>query len=238
MFLQFKMIRNNLIAKGKLVTYGFYALGELLLVVAGILIALQLNNYDLERQFKETEIQYYQSMKLQLLDDKKLLEVEISDINVRVEDYLVAIKLIKANDHQHNNLLGAKINQLLQYGDFRRKSSVFQTLIYSGEIKNIKNLSIVANLQEIERTYEITERLETIQEQLVMALNGPAVIEVIDIETSSIISSELIYTPTFKNRFFVTIGIAIEKKQEFEHALSVINDTLIAIDVELKNSPQ
>lgn len=233
MFLQLKMIRSSLINDGKFVKYILYALGELVLVVTGILIALQVNNYNVERQFEEIENQYYHSMKLQLIEDKKLLEIEVSGIKERVEDYLTAIQLIKDNSHTDAQLLATKVFRLLEYGDFRRKSSVYQTLTYSGEINNIKNLSIVDNLQEIERSYEITERLEITQARFVMTHAAPAVIQVLDFESVKLISSKLVYTPAFKNIFLVEIRLANEKKREFENVLSVIDSTLKAIDVEL-----
>ena len=55
MLIQFKKIRNALIKEGKLGKYILYAIGEIFLVVAGILIALQVNNYDLKQQKKSIE---------------------------------------------------------------------------------------------------------------------------------------------------------------------------------------
>lgn len=40
----FKKIRQNLISEGKTGTYLKYAIGEIVFVVVGILIALQINN--------------------------------------------------------------------------------------------------------------------------------------------------------------------------------------------------
>jgi len=52
MLIQFKKIRNALLREGKFGKYCLYAIGEIFLVVAGILIALQVNNYDLAQQKK------------------------------------------------------------------------------------------------------------------------------------------------------------------------------------------
>jgi hypothetical protein len=51
----FRNIRKNLLSEGKTSKYVKYALGEILLVVIGILIALQINNWN-EGQKKKTEI--------------------------------------------------------------------------------------------------------------------------------------------------------------------------------------
>ena len=42
----FRTIRKNLISEGKTVNYLKYAIGEIVLVIIGILIALQINNWN------------------------------------------------------------------------------------------------------------------------------------------------------------------------------------------------
>jgi len=46
----FKNIRKNLLAEGKTSKYLKYAIGEIILVVIGILIALQINNWNENRK--------------------------------------------------------------------------------------------------------------------------------------------------------------------------------------------
>ena len=233
MFLQLKKIRHSLLNDGKVGKYIFYAIGEILLVVAGILIALQVNNQNIQKQANFVELQYYQTMKVQLVEDQDLLNDEIYGITERIDDYEVGVKLIANDDREQLSELAGKVYRLLEYGDYRRKSSVYQTLIYSGEIKHIKNKDIVKYLQELERTYQIVERLEATQANLVMIHTAPLVSEFLDFESGELISPDLIFTHSFKNRFSLAIRLASEKKQHMEHARSVIKDTLKEIDAEL-----
>ena len=53
-----RKIRQNLLSDGKIGKYVQYAIGEIVLVVIGILIALQVNNWNEERNRKKEEIQY------------------------------------------------------------------------------------------------------------------------------------------------------------------------------------
>ncbi|MBL4773682.1 MAG: hypothetical protein JKX98_08820 [Alcanivoracaceae bacterium] len=233
MLIQLKNIKNKLISNGNFGKYIFYTIGEIILVVVGILIALEVNNQDINRQENLVELQYYQTIKLQLNEDQRLLNAEILDIKERIDDYTDGIEIIVANDREQLNKLASKVYRLLEYGDFRRQSSVYQTLIYSGEIIHMKNKKIINNLQELERTYQIVKRLEVTQANLVMTHTAPVVLQALDLESLKIILPDLVFTHSFKNRFSIAIRIASEKKQEFEHALSVIDTTLKLIDDEL-----
>src|SRR5210317_1070834 len=75
----FRKIRQNLLSEGKTGKYFKYAIGEIVLVVIGILIALQINNWNELRKdnFKEQVIlkrleKEFSSNKEQLLDKIKI----------------------------------------------------------------------------------------------------------------------------------------------------------------------
>ena len=62
----FRNIRQKLLHSGKLKSYMAYAIGEIVLVVIGILIALQINNWNEERKNKRLEYQMLQDLKSDL----------------------------------------------------------------------------------------------------------------------------------------------------------------------------
>lgn len=61
----FRRIRQNLLSEGRTGTYLQYAIGEILLVVIGILIALSINNWNQQRLDKRRAIEYHH----RLMDD-------------------------------------------------------------------------------------------------------------------------------------------------------------------------
>lgn len=77
MFRIFQKDRNELLKGKKFRKYLAYATGEILLVVVGILIALQFNNADLDRQDRKREKDYMISM----LSD---LEKDVGEIDIAV----------------------------------------------------------------------------------------------------------------------------------------------------------
>ncbi len=62
----FRKIRQQLLFNHKLRKYSLYAIGEILLVVIGILIALQINNQNDLRKERIKEIHYLQNIKTDL----------------------------------------------------------------------------------------------------------------------------------------------------------------------------
>jgi len=59
----FRNIRKHLLTENKVSKYIVYAIGEIILVVIGILIALALNNWNEKRKEKLTEIQLYKEIR-------------------------------------------------------------------------------------------------------------------------------------------------------------------------------
>ncbi len=66
----FRNIRKNLLAEGKTSNYLKYAIGEIVLVVIGILIALQINNLNENRKGQNLLKTYYKQI-LEDLDEQK-----------------------------------------------------------------------------------------------------------------------------------------------------------------------
>lgn len=66
MFTLFRRIREKLIASGSVSKYLLYATGEILLVVVGILIALQVNNWNEQRSRMAQEIELLQTFEVEL----------------------------------------------------------------------------------------------------------------------------------------------------------------------------
>ena len=69
----FRQIRQRLLTENKFSKYLLYAVGEILLVVIGILIALQVNNWNEARLERENEILIARDVYLELLENRVYL---------------------------------------------------------------------------------------------------------------------------------------------------------------------
>jgi len=74
----FRKIRQNLLMENKTGKYLKYAIGEIILVVIGILIALQINNWNENRKIQKLETEIYKELKSDLLQTKNDIQKTIT----------------------------------------------------------------------------------------------------------------------------------------------------------------
>ena len=83
----FRNIRQKLVAENKVMAYLRYAIGEIVLVVIGILIALQINNWNETRKENISENEFKRAVKNDLKNDKEYIQVIISDAEKKISAY-------------------------------------------------------------------------------------------------------------------------------------------------------
>ena len=74
----FKNIRQKLASENKVMAYLRYAIGEIILVVIGILIALQVNNWNSARIEKNKESVYLKNIKRDLIEQIKSIDDQMN----------------------------------------------------------------------------------------------------------------------------------------------------------------
>ena len=73
----FRHIRQSMLMENKSGKYFKYAIGEIILVVIGILIALQVNNVNEKRKLKESEISLYKNALKDVIAEETNIETQI-----------------------------------------------------------------------------------------------------------------------------------------------------------------
>ena len=120
----FRKIRQELLVKNKFSKYLLYAIGEIILVVIGILIALQINNWNIGRIEKEDEKKSYINIKRQVLDNKSEL-IKVKDFNTYYSKaYEYGNRIIKAQDRTKTDSLVLITMGLSQYSDFHSSGKI------------------------------------------------------------------------------------------------------------------
>lgn len=143
----FRRIRQKIVKEGKLKRYLIYAIGEMLLVVVGILIALQINNWNEERKDNKTLISILENEKISIAIEIEKEESQIQLINGWIDTVLNAQIIIE-------NV------EVLTPQDQKVLDKAFEVLTYLGlrtrKIENLQSLS-----QSISRS-KLTDKNEVI----------------------------------------------------------------------------
>lgn len=100
----FRKIRQKLLAENNFTKYLLYAVGEIVLVVIGILIALQINNRNEFNKNRKKEALLLQQMKTNLQSDQLDLEFNIENNRFRIECNQVLIRVIEEKIPYHDSL--------------------------------------------------------------------------------------------------------------------------------------
>lgn len=134
--------------------YLLYAAGEILLVVIGILIALQINNQNDLRKQRATELHYLENISTDL--DINLAEMD-RYLDTRTECIAAANRILEhfdgkpITDYSAFNADGVMI---YSWQRFWQNNNTFQELVNSGNLALISNEAIKKKLLDIESLYK------------------------------------------------------------------------------------
>ena len=229
----FRKIRYDLMEKNKTGKYFKYAIGEIILVVIGILIALSINNWNSKRIEKREEISSYKNIKRQINDDKGVISGIIDYNDLYYKQYEYANQVIEQNDRSKIDTLGKIALKLYKYSDYNRSSNIYQNLINSGELKLLKNRDIIEQIQRLEETYIYMNRMEKIHFQVIMSSAHLDIQKSIKFSDRSVRKPEELFGIDFQNHFISMMGIMLEKDDIYHRAINEIEIIIELIDEEL-----
>ncbi len=131
--------------------YGKYAIGEIVLVVIGILIALQLNVWKTDQEEKSKVLKYMDGVYQDLNQDYERMDslyVFYSGVSNSMQ---VMLRTEDQKGLLTNNDLGQMFNASLEYKKFANKKSTYLSIINDGFINKVNNKELV---NQIIRYYE------------------------------------------------------------------------------------
>lgn len=159
----FRKIRQNLLLKGKITSYLKYAIGEILLVVIGILIALQINNWNEIRKNQRERIVILNNLKSELTEDFTMLTYTIERLERRkvFADYLYHLLTNETKSEGIDSTV--IVNALMRSGyiyKFVPSFAVYNEIQNSGKLNLIKPDSIKKQLAIYKSRVEENSRIE------------------------------------------------------------------------------
>lgn len=167
----FRKIRWRLAENNQFFKYLKYAIGEILLVVIGILIALYINNWNEQRKTDILEAEYYCRILEDLIQDDEQIGSLISLTETRLKASNQALRLLqkdKANKIEVAYQIGLAIKSI--YSDFQPNNSAF------ADIKSGANLNIIKDKNVIKALNTYFNNIESIKS--VIKINGKNAVDI------------------------------------------------------------
>lgn len=139
----FRKIRQKLLSENKFSKYLLYAVGEIILVVIGILIALQINNWNEKRKNAEKENKYLSNLNKEIINDSLSLERGwFNNRQKKIKSLELARDYVMGNYSPMDTL--QFINSVGFGGINSRASFIGSSRTYS-ELVSTGNLSLISN---------------------------------------------------------------------------------------------
>lgn len=143
----FRRIRQRLLSENKFSNYFLYAIGEIILVVVGILIALQINNWN-ERQKDITKEQQI------LLSLQEEFKQNIKELSFDHQINLSSIKAVKTllnfdkNTDFETKTIDSLLGQTFNFATFDARLGVINDISSSGNLELIRDSKLRYTLNQ------------------------------------------------------------------------------------------
>jgi len=194
----FRHIRQRLLGENRFTKYMLYALGEIILVVIGILLALQINTWNQQRQNIKKEGQFLSEINENLNEDLQAIEKNLAFNQKKYEamdsafHYMALMQKDKRYGKQFSSLLPVLSNGVY----FSPSRIAFDGIVSTGQIEIIRHV----NLRKQLARYYVDQSLDGVQDQLKTTTQ-----QFLDITVPKMINKEM--TLFFTKRDFDVISI-------------------------------
>lgn len=169
----FRLIRQRLLTENKFSKYILYALGEIVLVVIGILIALQLNNLNEINKNKGFEKEYLFRIQSDINQDITELERHFKSDTLKLDSYTFLGRWLISDSIKTNpNILLKHLNTASRLNWFEGKNIVFDDMKSSGKTSLIVSDSLRSKIQNYYRLFEEVIKQESLNNENISKYMG------------------------------------------------------------------
>ena len=133
-------------AGGSARKYILYAIGEIALVVIGILIALQINNWNEIRKMEKEEAFILAKLKTNIEHDIQSITVLINQNKLYAEQFRACLNILANKRTATKEEFFANFKNIYNIGEFVQNKFTFDNLISSGKIEILQNQILLDSL--------------------------------------------------------------------------------------------
>jgi hypothetical protein len=253
----FRKIRQNLLAEGKTSKYLKYALGEIVLVVIGILIALQINNWNENRKAADEEIKILNALEADFMISKERIKETII-VQSRVMNYSkILIGIHERGDDNEIKFFDThldSLDKLINYGVawYRAEpvTGAYNSLTSAGKIDLIQNGNLRSLLAQFIADYEsgfedqestmfLLEKLNNETDYFILKIANNSFRKGLDLAPNSTdnykISESFFSNDKYFGNLYLKMVLEYNRLERQNKMLEQVNSVLSIISEELAN---
>ena len=176
----FRKIRQQLLQENRFSKYLLYAIGEIVLVVIGILIALQIDNWNENRKLEAKTQNYYKQILEDLQKDKTFAAQTITKFELQRKAYQDYIDKFKSSQFTLTSMYEELLDLNAESYALNFNTSTIESLQNSGEIALIPPLirNKLLDLKRMQQKITLDESLDNraktgVTERISMLIGSP-----------------------------------------------------------------
>ena len=159
----FRNIRKKFAEENKPMKYLRYAIGEIVLVVIGILIALQINNWNEKQKNIKNEAELLTSLEKEILGNIKQLEAVKDAVNTFK---MTSNKVLEKLESESSTFTTEEIRGVFNYYGAIIDSPILDEIIASNSTKLINRKDLITDLRDLQFSYQKIEKSEYYLDEL------------------------------------------------------------------------
>lgn len=156
----FNSIRRRLLKENRFTRYLIYAVGEIVLVMVGILLALQVNMWNEQRKERHKEVDFLKGLNADLNADLRALDAIMQERDRKMQSALILLDQPPLATYQDLLVVDSLIWNVFRWVRFAPQTNTMDELVGSGNLSVIKNDSIKSMMLELKQMQE-TDRIYT-----------------------------------------------------------------------------
>ena len=220
--------------EGRFRKYVLYAIGEILLVMIGILLAFQVDKWNDQRLNRIEELKYYTNLKGDLEQQRYSIRGQIDYNGRHLAMFRNALKVSTQGNQSQIDTLIATVPALFEYSDFDQSGNIYETLVNSGDIKLLENNDIIKGIRGIEWRYQYINRMENIHWDIILDYVSHWAATNFDFVNQQPLTSDTLYAYEFQNILVLLQRVMEEKEVIYTAAIEEIDRLISEIDTEIE----
>jgi hypothetical protein len=170
----FRKLRRSFFQPGKLKTYIAYAFGEIVLIVVGILIALQISDWNEARKNRATEIEILSNLRKDFVSNQEDIDRLIENVSEDVDELEELSRLLHLDPKSIDEaMFDGLIDSLMFSPEYSPADGVINSVVHSSNLSLVSDQELKYHLSQWPSKFGDYARIERVRYEFLHSAARP-----------------------------------------------------------------